>query len=95
MLTLQKKLFVMCPPAPDRPAGVFLNGADEDVIMYLDRVRHGNPLLNNVIDYINPYQYKPSNLPGQYGFKFFRLVFLNCSCNCVYLVIFEKINCLN
>ncbi|KAL3505267.1 hypothetical protein ACH5RR_035108 [Cinchona calisaya] len=54
----------MCPPAPHPPADMALNGADEQVIMFLDRFRHGNPLPTNVIEDINPYQFNPSNLPG-------------------------------
>ncbi|CDP07563.1 unnamed protein product [Coffea canephora] len=52
----------MCPPAPDSPADM-VHGADDEVIMHLDRIRQGKPLPNNVIDDTNPFQFNPSNLP--------------------------------
>lgn len=56
----------MCPPAFDPPADVVLSGSDELAIMlYLEGLsRHKYPLPDNVID-LNPYQYKPCNLPGK------------------------------
>ena len=57
----------MCPPAPDPPADM-VHGADDEVIMHLDRIRQGKPLPNNVIDDTNPFQFNPSNLPtGRFG----------------------------
>lgn len=56
----------MCPPAPASPiSSVVLT--DVELILLLKDIIHGNPsypLPNNVIADLNPFNYRPSNLPG-------------------------------
>ncbi|KAL2471786.1 NAC transcription factor 29-like [Abeliophyllum distichum] len=61
----------MGPPAigsPGCPAEIGLYWTDEEVVLFLDKCTLGLPLPTNVIDYINPFQYKPSVLPDEIWF---------------------------
>lgn len=58
----------MCPPGPSASLDIGTYWTDEDLIMSLDRIQHGSPLPSNVVADVNPFEYKPSNLPGDVWF---------------------------
>ncbi|KAI8549726.1 hypothetical protein RHMOL_Rhmol06G0047700 [Rhododendron molle] len=49
----------MCPPAPVPPPAT-----DEEIFMSLERLTKGSSIPENVLTDVNPYQYRPSNLPA-------------------------------
>lgn len=54
----------MCPPMP---SPLFeIGSSDEQIILSLDEYICGSPLPSNVKADMNPYQYNPSDLPGQF-----------------------------
>lgn len=56
----------MSPPAVSSSADIGLYCSDEDLFMLLEKIIIGSPLPGNVITDINPYRYKPWNLPGKH-----------------------------
>ncbi|KAF3446278.1 hypothetical protein FNV43_RR11457 [Rhamnella rubrinervis] len=50
------------------PADIGLFCSDEELIIILDRIITGSPLPGNVIRDVNPYHYKPANLPDNIWF---------------------------
>lgn len=69
----------MCPPALPFPLGenhLFCN--DEQIIWFLSEYTPGSDLPDQVLADSSPYQYPPSNLPGEFWaydcFKFIKLM---------------------
>ncbi|KAG5543261.1 hypothetical protein RHGRI_016112 [Rhododendron griersonianum] len=55
----------MCPPAPvPPPANIGLYWTDEEIFMSLESLTKGSFIPENVLTDVNPYQHRPSNLPG-------------------------------
>lgn len=54
----------MCPPAPVPPANIGLYWTEEGIFMSLERLIEGSSIPENVLTDVNPYQLRPSNLPG-------------------------------
>lgn len=55
----------MCPPAPvPPPANIGLYWTDEEIFMSLESLTKGSFNPENVLTDVNPYQHRPSNLPG-------------------------------
>lgn len=66
------------------PADIGLYCSDEELFIILERIITGFPLPGNVIRDVNPYHYKPVNLPGKYRV----LINYKCLCAKAYLTIF-------
>lgn len=66
----------MCPQAASPPSEIGSNSTYEELCVLLERMMNGFPLPGNVTNDVNPFKYKPSNLPGNY-LLFLNLVGLN------------------
>lgn len=54
----------MCPPAASSANDIGLYFSEKEIVTSLEGIIGGTPLPSNVYTDINPYQYKPSVLPG-------------------------------
>lgn len=52
-------------PSASPPSEIGLYWSDEEVYTSLQRIMNGSPLPANVTSDVNPFQHKPSNLPGE------------------------------
>lgn len=55
----------MCPSANAPEPDISQHCSDEELFVSLKKLVCGGPLPRNVVPDINPYDYKPENLPGK------------------------------
>lgn len=70
---LSLNCLVMCPPTASTPIDVDFASTDENLFGSLERMIRGSPLPCNVINDVNPYNHRPSNLPGNSALSFFQV----------------------
>ena len=54
----------MCPPVASPAVDIGVYCSDKEIFTSLDGIICGSPLPSNVISDVNPYEHKPSDLPG-------------------------------